>query len=245
MNRNNLNWTDNRVLGAAGAATPKPNATGVSPAQYEAPKPNPTGVSPATYQNTTNSGVSPATYQNANNMGVSPATYQKMDTSSGMPAGYPDTGAMPAPWQDMTGAPTTGVSPTGVSPTGVSPTGVSPTGVSPVFPGTGMQSAPTEPMMMESRNDTRGTVTRNGSYAPMPIIDEPGPPSVMDPGYIPGYLRTQIGKRIRAEFVFENLFLDKTGILRDVGYNYFVLQDNATGAMIMCDLYSARFITSV
>jgi hypothetical protein len=223
MNRNNLNWTDNRVLGAAGAAAPRPNNAGVSPAQYEAQtnKPAPSGVSPSTYQN--------------NNSGVSPATYQKMDTGSSLPAGYPDTGTIPAPWQDMAAAPSTGVSPTGVSPTGASP----------VFPGTGMQSVPTPPLMMDTRNDTRGTVTRDGTYAPLPIIDEPGPPSVMDPGYIPGYLRTQIGKRIRAEFVFENLFLDKAGILRDVGYNYFVIQDNATGAMIMCDLYSARFITTV
>lgn len=212
MNRNNLNWTDNRVLGAAGAATPRPNNAGVSPAQYAAQtnKPAPSGVSPSTYQN--------------NNTGVSPATYQKMDTGSGLPAGYPDTGTMSAPWQDTTGAPPAGIAPA---------------------PDTGMRAVPTDPLMMETRNDTRGTVTRNGAYAPMPIIDEPGPPSVMDPGYIPGYLRTQIGKRIRAEFVFENLFLDKAGILRDVGYNYFVIQDNATGAMIMCDLYSARFVTTV
>lgn len=212
MNKNNLNWTDNRVLGATGAA-PKsqevPMArqqTGVSPAQlgdtYNQGTPG-TGVSPATYQNSTNTGVSPATYQNMNNTGVSPATYQK------------DSTQQPTTWQDSAAMPFTGVSPTQES---------------------------YEPMM---GNDTQGSVTRNGAYAPMPITGEPGPPSVMDPGYIPAYLRTQIGKRVRAEFVFTNLYLDKTGILREVGYNYFVLQDLATNAMIMCDLYSARFITSI
>ena len=95
-----------------------------------------------------------------------------------------------------------------------------------------------------SIQSTEGTLTRNDAYAPNPFYNEPGPPSVMDPGYIPGYLKTQIGKRVRAEFVFANLYLDKTGVLKDVGYNYFVLEE-VTGAMVMCDLYSARFVTSV
>lgn len=164
MNRSNLNWTDNRVLGAS---APKP--------PQETPQMRPyTDVSPSTYPYV---------------------------PDSGMPqASYPETATMPA-----------------------------------------QQSLPYTPTQ---GNDTQGSVTRNSAYAPTPIIDEPGPPSVMDPGYIPGYLRTQIGKRVRAEFVFTNQFLDKSGILKYVGYNYFVLEDLATRAMIMCDLYSARFITS-
>ena len=106
-----------------------------------------------------------------------------------------------------------------------------------VTPSTYQQPAP-------SIQSTEGTLTRNDAYAPNPFYNVPGPPSVMDPGYIPGYLKTQIGKRVRAEFVFSNLFLDKTGVLKDVGYNYFVLEE-VTGAMVMCDLYSARFVTSV
>jgi hypothetical protein len=73
-----------------------------------------------------------------------------------------------------------------------------------------------------------------------------GPPPVFNPYYIPGYLMRNIGKRVRAEFtVGENLYIDKTGILREVGVNYFVLEDNVTHAMIMCDLYSVRFVTAV
>ena len=241
MNKN-LNWSDNRVLGAA-AAAPKAQEsplgyqgpaiptqpTGVSPATYQAPANN-SGVSPATYQNAP-TGVSPATYQKMDNTGVSPATYQKMDTTGVSPATYPESMQMPAPTrQDMAAMPYAGMA-SGVTPGPVTPT----TGV-------GMQAIPTEPQM---GNETLGAITRNSAYAPMPITGEPGPPSVMDPGYIPGYQRTQIGKRVRAEFVFQNLYLDKTGILRYVGYNYFVLEDSATRAMIMCDLYSARFVTSV
>jgi hypothetical protein len=89
----------------------------------------------------------------------------------------------------------------------------------------------------------QGTLTRTEAHDTSPFNME-GPPTVMTPGYLPAYLKTIIGKRIRAEFVFQNLYLDKTGILREVGVNYFVLEDTATHAMIMCDLYSARFITS-
>ena len=101
-----------------------------------------------------------------------------------------------------------------------------------------------QPPSVSDTQGTEGTLTRNDAYAPNPFFNVPGPPSVMDPGYIPGYLRTQIGKQVRAEFVFANLYLDKTGILKDVGNNYFVLEDNTTHARVMCDLYSARFVTS-
>ncbi len=105
-------------------------------------------------------------------------------------------------------------------------------------------SQPSSVSATESQQSTEGTLTRNDAYAPNPFFNVPGPPSVMDPGYIPGYLRTIIGKRVRAEFVFNNLFLDKTGTLKDVGYNYFIIEE-VSGAMVMCDLYSARFVTSV
>jgi hypothetical protein len=41
------------------------------------------------------------------------------------------------------------------------------------------------------------------------------------------------------------MYLDKTGILREVGISYFVIEDMATHAMVMCDLYSVKFVTSV
>lgn len=72
------------------------------------------------------------------------------------------------------------------------------------------------------------------------------PPTLVDKNYIPGYLTNLIGRRIRAEFVLgTNLFLDKTGVLREVGVNYFVLEDLITGSLIICDLYSVKFVTTV
>jgi hypothetical protein len=90
-----------------------------------------------------------------------------------------------------------------------------------------------------------GTLTRDVTYGPSPISVQ-GPPTVMDAGYIPAYLKSQIGKRVRAEFsVGGNLYTDRTGILREVGFSYLVLEDLISHAMIMCDLYSLKFLTSL
>lgn len=74
-------------------------------------------------------------------------------------------------------------------------------------------------------------------------ISRQGPPPVMSPEYIPGFLVGNIGKLVRAEFVIGTTqYLDKTGILIEVGVNFFVLQDVASQTRIMCDLYSVRFV---
>jgi hypothetical protein len=76
------------------------------------------------------------------------------------------------------------------------------------------------------------------------MMFQEGPPPVMDPHYLAGYLATNIGKNVRAEFALPGgFFLDKAGILKEVGVNYFVLEDYMTRAKIVCDLYSAKFVT--
>ena len=89
----------------------------------------------------------------------------------------------------------------------------------------------------------QGTLTRTEAQDSSPFME--GPPTIMSAGYTPAYLRSIIGKRVRAEFIFQNMYLDKTGILREVGISYFVIEDMATHAMVMCDLYSVKFVTSV
>jgi len=76
------------------------------------------------------------------------------------------------------------------------------------------------------------------------ISFQQGPPSATDPGYIPYFLRSNIGKSVKAEFIIgTNQFIDKTGRLLEVGINYFVLEDYISRARVMCDLYSVRFVT--
>lgn len=151
-------------------------------------------------------------------MGTMPAQYQEAN----------QTGLSPATYQEPTKA---NQNQMGLSPAAYQdsdPMDPAPRGLAAPLPGGG----------------TQGTLTRTEAFDISPFNVE-GPPTTMSPGYLPAYLKTLIGKRVRAEFVFQNLYLDKTGILREVGVNYFVLEDTATGAMVMCDLYSVKFVTSV
>ena len=71
-----------------------------------------------------------------------------------------------------------------------------------------------------------------------------GPPSATENGYIPNFLKRNIGKNIRAEFIVgTDQYTDRTGVLTEVGINYFVIRDVNSKTNIMCDLYSVKFVT--
>lgn len=77
-----------------------------------------------------------------------------------------------------------------------------------------------------------------------PELTQQGPPPSSEKGYIPYYLTSNIGKNVRAEFIIgSNMYADKTGVLIEVGINYFVLNDVNSRTHIMCDLYSVKFVT--
>ncbi len=71
-----------------------------------------------------------------------------------------------------------------------------------------------------------------------------GPPLVTERGYIPHFLAENIGQLVRAEFFIGNgQYLDKVGRIFEVGINYFVLDDINFNQLVMCDLYSVKFVT--
>jgi len=75
-------------------------------------------------------------------------------------------------------------------------------------------------------------------------LTQQGPPPSTERGFIPYYLASNIGKNVRAEFIVgSNQYVDKTGVLSEVGINYFVLRDVNSRTDIMCDLYSVKFVT--
>ncbi len=76
------------------------------------------------------------------------------------------------------------------------------------------------------------------------MMNRQGPPPVMNVEYIAGFLKQNIGRNVRAEFPLSSgFYIDKAGILREVGVNYFVLEDYISHARILCDLYSVKFVT--
>lgn len=98
---------------------------------------------------------------------------------------------------------------------------------------------------------TGASVQRSAAYsvpAPAAALDQgltlQGPPPLSEKGYIPYYLAQNIGKNVRAEFIIGTTqYADKTGKLTEVGVNYFVLEDVNSRTLVMCDLYSVKFVT--
>ena len=87
------------------------------------------------------------------------------------------------------------------------------------------------------------TVPRTAGADPS-LDTQQGPPPSTEKGYIPYYLANNIGRSVRAEFIIgSNQYADKTGVLSEVGINYFVLHDVNSNTDIMCDLYSVKFVT--
>lgn len=71
---------------------------------------------------------------------------------------------------------------------------------------------------------------------------EEGPPTTRDIGYTPAFLKTQIGRRVKFEFLIgTNMFVDREGTLLAVGVNYVIIQESETDDLLLCDLYSIKF----
>lgn len=62
--------------------------------------------------------------------------------------------------------------------------------------------------------------------------------------YTPGFLRTQIGKLMRVEFLIgTNNLVDRIGILSEVGASYILLRSFENDSLVYCDIYAIKFIT--
>ena len=61
--------------------------------------------------------------------------------------------------------------------------------------------------------------------------------------YTPAFLRSQIGKLVRVEFLIgTNNITDRIGILEDVGISYILLRSIESGNILYCDIYSIKFV---
>lgn len=69
------------------------------------------------------------------------------------------------------------------------------------------------------------------------------PETLLSVDFVPGFLRTQIGKTMRVVFFIGNQLTDRVGVLIGVGASYILLQEVSTTAVTMCDLFSIKFVT--
>lgn len=79
----------------------------------------------------------------------------------------------------------------------------------------------------------------------VPAAEEEAQPgqTVFDVEFTAGYLRTQIGKRVKVEFLIgTNMLVDREGTLVDVGVSYIIIREAETDDLLLCDIYSIKFV---
>lgn len=106
-----------------------------------------------------------------------------------------------------------------------------------------MQPMPTQPRYPRypNRNDEELVIVEPGR-PPVDLQPDVRPP-VFSPQYLQGYLKTQIGKFMRVDFLMgTGTFIDKEGVLVQVGIDHIVLRETKTDSLITCDLYSIKFV---
>jgi len=71
----------------------------------------------------------------------------------------------------------------------------------------------------------------------------PGTPVENNILYNQGWLTTQIGKYIKIEFLIgTTMLIDREGVLKEVGISYVVIEEAGTNDLVMCDIYSIKFV---
>ncbi len=75
-------------------------------------------------------------------------------------------------------------------------------------------------------------------------INQNSPEVLTNNIYTPAFLRQQIGKLVRVEFLIgTNNLTDRIGILEDVGASYILLRSLEGGVLTYADIYSIKFVT--
>lgn len=100
----------------------------------------------------------------------------------------------------------------------------------------GIRVQQTQPNGSESQTQSRNDAITD--------LSRPQPMTTESLQYLNGFLRTQIGSRIKVEFlVGTNTYLEKSGKLLAVGANFIILQEAMTDDLIVCDFFNIKFIT--
>lgn len=87
--------------------------------------------------------------------------------------------------------------------------------------------------LYDSFNETKRNVTVNVN----------SPEILTNNMYTPAFLREQLGKLVRVEFLIgTDSLVDRVGILEDVGVSYILLRSIESGNLLYCDLYSIKFV---
>lgn len=104
------------------------------------------------------------------------------------------------------------------------------------------------PMMPMEDFDSYDDVRQIPTPAP-PVSDDldlgmaPVPPVVSNRLYTQGWMVEHIGQYIKVEFLIgTSMWIDREGVLKEVGISYFVIQESGTNDLVMCDIYAVKFV---
>lgn len=77
-----------------------------------------------------------------------------------------------------------------------------------------------------------------------PLTTGAVPQTLQDTSFLPGFLRTQIGKTMRVQFLIgtNGPLVDRIGTLLGVGANYILMRPQESDDILTADLYSIKFV---
>lgn len=170
------------------------------------------------------------------------ATHQKSQAEfyrpGAYPTDYPQRGMQQAdsytPSVMQTGmypssAPQMGMYPSSMPQTGISPTGMPQRSI--FQPAMQQETGMMQPSVVPPRTSvmTSGIGVRDSVLT--------------GTNFTQGFLQTQVGRYIKAEFVIgTNMLVDREGTLIKVGTDYILIQEPETDDYLLCDIYSIKFI---
>ena len=97
---------------------------------------------------------------------------------------------------------------------------------------------------MENENQVETNELKNNREDRNVNINQNSPEILTNNIYTPAFLRENIGKLMRVEFLIgTNNLVDRTGILIDVGASYILLRALESDIITYADIYSIKFIT--
>lgn len=104
------------------------------------------------------------------------------------------------------------------------------------YPTGPLYSTPPCPMAVPQTTTVPGVQMPVGS---MDIVPE----TLQNTAYTQGYLKTQIGRKVKVEFLIgTNMLMDREGTLVDVGASFIIILETETDDLLLCDLYSIKFV---
>lgn len=71
------------------------------------------------------------------------------------------------------------------------------------------------------------------------------PETMTNTDFLPAYLRQFIGRWVRCEFFIGDTVEQRVGVLHDVGASYIIIDVIEPQTLVVCDIFSLRFVTIV